>query len=175
MYAAAAATRGRKMALHWGAHRPRHYLVVRFMMEMRFCLIARIRSRILRAISQSLRQEARSADGSRAENKCVTIHFAFTGSLRGSSVEVGTIQRILAWPLRKDDAHTSRSVNNMLWFTSRLQTTLYIIWWCTSLHISRNHYHDYVCRLITIAFTDVHASWFTLRSWTISSFDLTLY
>ena len=33
-------------------------------------------------------------------------------SLRGSSVKIGTIQRRLAWPLRKDDAHKSRSVNN---------------------------------------------------------------
>ena len=33
-------------------------------------------------------------------------------SLRGSSVNIGTIQRRLAWPLRKDDTHTSRSVNN---------------------------------------------------------------
>ena len=32
-------------------------------------------------------------------------------SLRGSSVKIGTIQRILAWPLRKNDTHTSRSVN----------------------------------------------------------------
>ena len=31
-------------------------------------------------------------------------------SLRGSSVKIGTIQRILAWPLRKDDTHKSRSV-----------------------------------------------------------------
>ena len=34
-----------------------------------------------------------------------------TGSLRGSSVKFGTIQRRLAWPLRKDDTHKSRSVN----------------------------------------------------------------
>ena len=32
-------------------------------------------------------------------------------SLRGSSVEFGTIQRILSWPLRKGDTHKSRSVN----------------------------------------------------------------
>jgi len=32
-------------------------------------------------------------------------------SLRGSSVDIGTIQRRLAWPLRKDHAHRSRSVN----------------------------------------------------------------
>ena len=33
-------------------------------------------------------------------------------SLRGSSVKIETIQRRLAWPLRKDDTHKSRSVNN---------------------------------------------------------------
>merc|ERR1712000_349998 len=32
--------------------------------------------------------------------------------LRGASVKIGTIQRRLAWPLRKDDTHKSRSVNN---------------------------------------------------------------
>ena len=32
-------------------------------------------------------------------------------SLRGSSVKIGTIQRRLAWPLRKDDTRKSRSVN----------------------------------------------------------------
>jgi len=32
-------------------------------------------------------------------------------SLRGSSVKIGTIQRRLAWPLRKDDTHKSRSVS----------------------------------------------------------------
>ena len=36
----------------------------------------------------------------------------FVDSLRGSSVKIGTIQRRLAWPLRKDDTHKSRSVNN---------------------------------------------------------------
>ena len=35
----------------------------------------------------------------------------YSDSLRGSSVKVGTIQRRLAWPLRKDDMHKSRSVN----------------------------------------------------------------
>ena len=39
-------------------------------------------------------------------------------SLRGSSVKIGTIQRRLAWPLRKDDTHKSRGVNNLLVFTS---------------------------------------------------------
>ena len=40
------------------------------------------------------------------------ISSSFLDSLRGSSVKVGTIQRRLAWPLRKDDTHKSRSVNN---------------------------------------------------------------
>ena len=34
-------------------------------------------------------------------------------SLRGSSVKTGTMQRRSAWPLRKDDTHESRSVNNL--------------------------------------------------------------
>ncbi len=45
------------------------------------------------------------------------MHFRATGlldSLRGSSVKIGTIQRRLAWPLRKDDTHKSRSVNIFL-------------------------------------------------------------
>ena len=33
-------------------------------------------------------------------------------SSRGSSDKIGTIQRRLAWPLRKDDTHKSRSVHN---------------------------------------------------------------
>ena len=43
--------------------------------------------------------------------------------LRRSSVKIGTIQRRLAWPLRKDDTHKSRSVNNFLpipWLPVRL-------------------------------------------------------
>ena len=35
-------------------------------------------------------------------------------SLRGSSVKIGTMQRRLAWPLRKDDTHKSRRVNMCL-------------------------------------------------------------
>ena len=37
--------------------------------------------------------------------------YIWKDSLRGSSVKIGTIQRRLAWPLRKDDTHESRSVN----------------------------------------------------------------
>ena len=36
-----------------------------------------------------------------------------TDSLRGSSVEIGTIQRRLAWPLRKDDTQKSRRVKHV--------------------------------------------------------------
>ena len=36
--------------------------------------------------------------------------------LRRSSDKIGTIQRRLAWPLRKDDTHKSRSVTNFLQF-----------------------------------------------------------
>ena len=39
---------------------------------------------------------------------------AILDSLRGSSVKIGTIQRRLAWPLRKDDTHKSRSVQSFL-------------------------------------------------------------
>ena len=41
-------------------------------------------------------------------------------SLRGSSVKIGTIQRRLAWPLRKDDTHKSRSVNNFSYGAARI-------------------------------------------------------
>ena len=40
-------------------------------------------------------------------------------SLRGSSVKIGAIQRRLAWPLRKDDTHKSRSVNNFIMLEQR--------------------------------------------------------
>ena len=38
----------------------------------------------------------------------------FLDSLRGSSVLCGTRQRRLAWPLRKDDTHKSKSVSTFL-------------------------------------------------------------
>jgi len=41
-----------------------------------------------------------------------SVMFKTKDSLRGSPVKIGTVQRILAWPLRKDDAHKPRSVNN---------------------------------------------------------------
>jgi hypothetical protein len=35
----------------------------------------------------------------------------FSDSVRGSTVEIGTIQRRLAWPLRNGDTHKARNVN----------------------------------------------------------------
>ena len=35
-------------------------------------------------------------------------------SIWGSSVKIGKMQRRLAWPLRKDDTHKSRSVESVL-------------------------------------------------------------
>ena len=43
----------------------------------------------------------------------VQKHTAPTDSLRGSSIEIGTMQRRLARPLRKDDTHKSRSVKQI--------------------------------------------------------------
>ena len=53
-----------------------------------------------------------------AEWPCEDLH-RFADALRGSSVRLGTMQRILAWPLRKDDMHTSRSVNEIHCFALR--------------------------------------------------------
>ena len=39
-------------------------------------------------------------------------------SFRGSSVKIGTIQRRLAWPLRKDDTHKSRSDTSFFSFVA---------------------------------------------------------
>ena len=44
-------------------------------------------------------------------------------SLRGSSVKIGTIQRRLAWPLRKDDTHKSRSVTNFFFVSLQFWTS----------------------------------------------------
>ena len=49
---------------------------------------------------------------------CIYIYiytptYVHKDSLRGASVKIGAMQRRLAWPLRKDDTHKSRSVNNV--------------------------------------------------------------
>ena len=53
--------------------------------------------------------------GARGSNQCDVEQepTVILDSLRGSSVKIGTIQRRLAWPLRKEDTHKSRSVNNL--------------------------------------------------------------
>ena len=43
--------------------------------------------------------------------------------LRRSSVKIGTIQRRLAWPLRKDDTHKSRSVTNFFFVSLQFWTS----------------------------------------------------
>ena len=40
--------------------------------------------------------------------------FIHLDSFRGSSVKIGTIQKRLAWPLRKNDTHKSRSDTSFL-------------------------------------------------------------
>jgi hypothetical protein len=45
----------------------------------------------------------------------LTYHIGFPSGF--PSVKIGTIQRRLAWPLRKDDTHKSRSVNNFFAFS----------------------------------------------------------
>ncbi len=47
---------------------------------------------------------------SSSQRKWIAQSLSFLDSLRGSSVKIGTIQRRLAWPLRKDDTHKSRDV-----------------------------------------------------------------
>ena len=48
------------------------------------------------------------------QNKLHVSSHVLMDSLRRLSVKIGTIQRRLAWPLRKDDTHKSRSVNIFL-------------------------------------------------------------
>ncbi len=75
-----------------------------------------------------LRTQGRDAQEQRPTlQPCVRLELPFSGSwvqlrgldrcldsLRGSSVKIGTIQRRLAWPLRKDDTRKSRSVDHVL-------------------------------------------------------------
>ena len=63
--------------------------------------------------SQTARHTDRQTD--RQKERGLPLRPTFVSdSLRGSSVKIGTIQRRLAWPLRKDDTHKSRSVYNFL-------------------------------------------------------------
>ena len=51
----------------------------------------------------------------------------FSDLLRESSVKIGTIQRRLAWPLRKDDTHKSRSVNNFFFKKTTFDAGSYLV------------------------------------------------
>ena len=71
----------------------------------------------LRSLAMVLSQFGCAFAASKAQAPGLRQHHrqAFTpkmDSLRGSSVKIGTIQRRLAWPLRKDDTHKSRSVDH---------------------------------------------------------------
>ena len=70
--------------------------------------------RPLREQTQCLRKLRQAATGRASARRIVMLD-----SLRGSSVKIGTIQRRLAWPLRKDDTHKSRSVYNFLSTSTR--------------------------------------------------------
>ena len=63
---------------------------------------------------QALKTSPRQAHNTCQAFTCLKLRTSQLDSLRGSSVKIGTIQRRLAWPLRKDDTHKSRSVNNFL-------------------------------------------------------------
>ena len=52
--------------------------------------------------------------GLKKANRESFLLLRFLDSLRRSSDKIGTIQRRLAWPLRKDDTHKSRSVTSFL-------------------------------------------------------------
>ena len=60
-------------------------------------------------------------------------------SLRGSIRKFGTIQRRLAWALRKDDTHESRSVNNSLLSLRIMQ----VMGAHTHKHIPHTHPHTH--------------------------------
>ena len=51
-------------------------------------------------------------------------------SLRGSSVKIGTMQRRLAWPLRRDDTRNSRGVNDCRMLRARTRHHTCIIHIC---------------------------------------------
>ena len=42
----------------------------------------------------------------------------------GTSDKIGTIQRRLAWPLRKDDTHKSRNGPNFFFFPKKLSKSI---------------------------------------------------
>ena len=72
-------------------------------------------------------------------------------SLRGSSFRIGTIQRRLAWPLRKDDTHKSRSVNKILKKTNtRSEIPGVLVGTTAAAAVRRERILLYVCMYIYI-------------------------
>ena len=72
-------------------------------------------------------------------NDNIIVWNTLMDSLRGSSVKIGTMRRRLAWPLRKDDTHKSRSVNNDILQNDMLGHILYYnmiyynMIWCNTI------------------------------------------
>ena len=66
-------------------------------------------------------------------------------SLRGPSVKIGTIQRRLAWPLRKDDTHKSRSVVKFFLLTHVLHVSLCVL--SLSTHVISHSMRQTTCTL----------------------------
>ena len=83
-----------------------------FSVHLRHCTGLRVGPR--KRAAQSCSKSAATPPGKPAAKSCGGTQQQphLLDSLRGSSVKIGTIQRRLAWPLRKDDTHKSRSVNN---------------------------------------------------------------
>ena len=108
-----------------------------------------------------------------SNNTVVFLPLVELDSLRGSSVKIGTIQRRLAWPLRKDDTHKSRSVNNF--FASALHTTMRMICLLRPVWtMSCNDTVQFLCKFYirgarTQHESKVHFAITTTQSWEASS------
>ena len=59
------------------------------------------------------KENAKPFDCRTFSNQDTNRRHGMSEPLRGASVKIGTIQRRLPWPLRKDDTHKSRSVHNV--------------------------------------------------------------
>ncbi len=59
---------------------------------------------------------------SSCQRKWIAHPLSLQDSLRGSSVKIGTIQKILAWPRIKDDTHKSKGVIIFSFYSFPLRT-----------------------------------------------------
>ena len=75
------------------------------------CQVSDISMKHLLAVPVS---ESTSTAAVVASRAIIIVRARGSDSLRGSYVQIGTMQIIFAWPLGKDDTHTSRSVNIIL-------------------------------------------------------------